>query len=261
MPRGKSMCLLAFRWKSNDATHTRCGLFRVFFPFLERRNRIFFSTCLSPPLFLNRFYSQRCFCFHSSVIVQVCSIFRLDQSGFDCCSTLIFFLLVLTSVASEAKWAPKRFLPNVTQLKCLFCCECWSLLASDVLTELNCVCLAAHRPGYVFPDASTKEDLPDDARCPEPSPEPPPGLDVWPLADKLPCGASSLPLPLRPHVSEGGRSQFNSDDLHFPLLTTLHSSVAQWWSVCRQTGGSRVRSPLPVFGAGISGVGLGGLNL
>lgn len=68
----------------------------------------------------------------------------------------------------------------------------------------TCVCLAAHRPGHVFPDTSTEKDLPDDAWRPEPAAEPPSGLDVWPLTDKLPCGASSLPLPLWPHVSEGG---------------------------------------------------------
>lgn len=118
------------------------------------------------------------------------------------CNSFALTLDLLRSIKSLKKW------------KCSFdfrfCGERWATVW-DVSSKQNGVCLAAHRPGYVFPDASTEEDLPDDARGPEPAPEPAPGLDVWPLADKLPCGASSLPLPLWPHVSEGGRSKFNFD--------------------------------------------------
>lgn len=60
----------------------------------------------------------------------------------------------------------------------------------------TCVCSAAHWPEHVLSDAAAKEDLPDDPRCPEPAQELPAGLAVWTLADQLPRGAPSLPLPL-----------------------------------------------------------------
>uniref|UniRef100_A0A8K9XFP8 Tripartite motif containing 16 n=1 Tax=Oncorhynchus mykiss TaxID=8022 RepID=A0A8K9XFP8_ONCMY len=73
-------------------------------------------------------------------------------------------------------------------------------LAIPIITPLVAL---AHRPVYVLPDPPAQEDLPDDPRGSEPSPEPPAGLDLRTLPHQLSRGTPPVPLSLGQHVSQG----------------------------------------------------------
>lgn len=57
-------------------------------------------------------------------------------------------------------------------------------------------CPTAHRPPHVRGRSETQADPPDEPGRPQPAPQRPARLVLWPLAHQLPCGASPLPLPL-----------------------------------------------------------------
>lgn len=95
-----------------------------------------------------------------------------------------------------------------------------------VLTRLSV--FPAHRSGHVLSQQAAQTDPADESRGLELTPELGSGLDLWTLSDQLPRGASSLPLPVGPHVSEGEQ---NSSLYRSPCL--MHTKIP--WFMVHQT--------------------------